>query len=230
MWRGASKHAAEAVDASRPLAERLLEITANVHELVPAEALAPGERAVVELEASGIEQRILPPGAAAPEFALADQRGALVHSRELVARGPLLLNFFRGRWCPYCVAELETWQALLPQVAASGASLVGISPQTERHNDFTAQQHQLTFPLLSDAGNNVARRFGLAYRVPEYLLQHYRRIFINLPHLNGDAGGELPLPATYLVGRDGRVAFAQAYADFKRRPEPQRALAAARSC
>ncbi len=223
MWRGASKEALT-TDFSRPLTERLLEITAQVRSLVPAEKLAAPDQAAAELEAAGAAQAILPVGTTAPEFELASASGGTIRSADLLATGPLIINFFRGRWCPYCIAELETWQALAAEVTQRGASLVAISPQTVRHNSFTADQHGLTFPVLSDPGNRVARSFGLVHRLPEYLQQHYRRIFVNLPHTNGDDSWELPLPATYVIGREGRVLFAEAFADFKQRPEPLTAL------
>ena len=108
----------------------------------------------------------------------------------------------------------------LPQIQQAGASLVAISPQTPNHSGFTAEQHQLRFPVLSDPGNRVARQFGLAYRLPEELEQLYRAIFINLPHANGDPSWELPLPATYILERDGAVLYAFADADHMRRAEP----------
>jgi len=230
MWRGASKADLAAPDFSGSLAERLLEITANVRQFVPADRLEAPERFVRELESAAAEAAILARGATAPPFTLADARDHAVSSADLLRGGPLVINFFRGRWCPYCIAELETWQALLPEVQAAGATLVAISPQTARHNDFTAQQHRLTFPVLSDTGNNVARRFGLVHRIPDYLVQHYRRVFVNFENLHGDSVAELPLPATYVITRDGVIVFAEAFADFKRRPEPRGALAALQSC
>ena len=230
MWRGASKAATEAADFSKPLADRLLEITANVRQLVPADRLEAPQRAITELQREEPERRMLHAGDAAPVFVAPDTRGTPLSSADLLARGPLIVNFFRGRWCPYCIAELEAWQHYLPQVAAAGAQLVGISPQTVRHNDFTAQQHRLTFPLLSDTGNAVAGRFGVAWQLPDYLVQHYQRIFVNLQNLNGDSAAELPLPATFVIAQNGSIVFAEAYADFRLRPEPRHALTALQSC
>jgi peroxiredoxin len=210
-----------------PLQDQLDQITANTRHLVQAERLAVGERAVAELFASGIEERILPVGALAPEFALKDSNGKLVRSRDLLASGPLIIKFFRGRWCPYCMTELEAWRDLYGQLRERGALLVAVSPQIERQSDFMAGQHGLPFLVLSDPGCSVAAQFGLVYTVPEYHQQYYRSILINIPFVNGDDSWRLPLPATYVVGRDGRVLFAEAHADFRVRPEPDEALAAA---
>jgi len=210
-----------------PLQDQLDQITANTRHLVQAERLAVGERAVAELFASGIEERILPVGALAPEFALKDSNGKLVRSRDLLASGPLIIKFFRGRWCPYCMTELEAWRDLYGQLRERGALLVAVSPQIERQSDFMAGQHGLPFLVLSDPGCSVAAQFGLVYTVPEYHQQYYRSILINIPFVNGDDSWRLPLPATYVIGRDGRVLFAEAHADFRVRPEPDEALAAA---
>jgi peroxiredoxin len=208
------------------LQDQLDEITANTRKLVQAERLAVGERAVEELFATGIEERILPVGVMAPEFELRDSSNRLVRSRDLLAVGPLVIKFFRGRWCSYCVTELEAWRNLYGQLREQGALLVAISPQTQRQSDFAAQQHGLPFPLLHDPGARLAEQFGLVYTVPEYHQRYMKSVLVNLPFLNGEPSWRLPLPATYAIGRDGRVLFAEAHADFRVRPEPQEAISA----
>jgi peroxiredoxin len=209
------------------LQDQLDEITANTRQLVQAERLAVGERAVAELFASGIEDRILPVGAQAPEFALNDATGRLVRSADLLALGPLVVKFFRGRWCPYCVTELEAWRDLYPRLRERGALMVVIGPQTQRQSDFMADQHHLPFPMLSDPGCALAERFGVAYTVPEYHRDYYLSILINIPFVNGEPSWRLPIPGTFVISPAGRIVFAEAHADFRVRPEPEEALAAA---
>jgi peroxiredoxin len=209
------------------LQDQLDEITARTRELVQAERLAVGERAIAELFASGIEGRILPVGALAPEFALNDSRGRLVRSADMLALGPLVVKFFRGRWCPYCVTELETWRELYGQLRERGALMVAIGPQTELQNDFMVSQHGLPFAVLSDPGCALAEKFGVAYTVPESMREYYQSILINIPFVNGDESWRMPLPATYVISPDGRVVFAEAHADFRVRAEPEEVLAAA---
>jgi peroxiredoxin len=209
---------------SLSLQDQLDEITANTRKLVQAERLAIGERAVAELFASGIEERILPVGAQAPEFALQDAHGKLVRSRDLLAVGPLVIKFFRGRWCSYCVTELETWRDLYGRLRERGALFAAISPETQRQSDFAVQQHGLQFPVLHDPEGRLAEEFGLTYTVPEYHQRYLKSIMVNLPFLNGEASWRLPIPATYVLARDGRVLFAEAYADFRVRPEPEDTL------
>src|SRR3954462_3574853 len=207
------------------LQDRLDEITTNTRKLVQADRLAVGERAIAELFSSGIEDRILPVGAAAPTFALNDSSGRMVHSEDLLALGPLVVKFFRGRWCPYCMTELETWRDLYGRLRELGALMVAIGPQTERQSDFMAGQHVLPFPVLSDPGTKVAEQFGLVYTIPEYHRTYYKSILVNIPFVNGDETWRLPIPATYVIDRDGRVIFAEAHADFRVRPDPEEALA-----
>ena len=209
------------------LQDQLDEITANTRNLVQAERLAVSERAVAELFASGIEDRILPVGATAPEFALKDSANRLVRSADLLALGPLVIKFFRGRWCPYCVTELEAWRDLYPRLREAGALLVAIGPQTARQSDFMVAQHGLPFPVLSDPGCALAEQFGLAYSIPDYQRDYYRSILVNIPFVNGDQTWRLPVPATYVISPAGRVVLAEAHADFRVRPEPEEAFAAA---
>ncbi len=208
------------------LQDQLDEITANTRKLVHPERMDVSERAVAELFASGIEERILPVGASAPEFALNDASGRVVRSADLLALGPLVLKFFRGRWCPYCMTELEAWRDLYPRLREAGGLLAAISPQTERQCDFMAGQHGLLFPVLSDPGCALAQQFGLAYTVPDDLREYYRSILVNIPFVNGDESWRLILPATYVIGRDGKVLYANAHADYRVRPEPEEALSA----
>jgi peroxiredoxin len=137
-----------------------------------------------------------------------------------------VIKFFRGRWCPYCVTELETWRDLYGKLREHDALMVAITPQTERQSDFMVGQHGLPFPVLSDPGNAVAEKFGLVYTLPEYHRDYYLSILVNLPFVNGEKSWRLPLPATYVLDRHGRVVHAEAHADFRVRPEPEDALEA----
>jgi peroxiredoxin len=206
------------------LQDQLDEITANTRTLVQPERLAVSERAVEELFATGIEQQILAAGATMPAFTLPDSTGRLVKSADLLALGPLVINFFRGRWCPYCVTELEAWRDLYSIVRERGGLLIAISPQTIRQSDFTQVQHSIPFPLLYDSNCVVAEQFGLAYQIPPFHQQHYRNVLVNIPFVNGDQSWKLIVPATYVVDVDGTVLFAEAHADFRVRPEPEDVL------
>lgn len=208
------------MNALMTLQEKLDEITAQTRNLVQPERLELSERAIAELFATGIEDKLLKPGEVAPAFALPDANGKLVRSEDLLALGPLVVCFFRGRWCPYCVTELETWRDLFPAVREHGALLAAISPQTVRQNDFTVMQHSLPFPLLRDEGAAIAEKFGAAYSVPDFMQVYYRSILVNIPFINGEQSWRLPIPATFVIGRNGIVRWSQGHADFRVRPEP----------
>jgi peroxiredoxin len=209
------------------LQDQLDAITANTRNLVQPERLAGGEKAVEELFATGIEEKILPVGATAPEFVLKDSANKTVRSADLLSLGPLIIKFFRGRWCPYCVTELEAWRDLYGRIREGGALMVAIGPQIQRQSDFMAAQHGLPFPVLTDTNNQVAEQFGLVYTVPEYHRDYYLSILVNIPFVNGEKSWRLPIPATYVVAPSGRVVLAEAHADFRVRPEPEEVLAAA---
>ena len=208
----------------RPLREIYAECKAMIAQYVPAETQAVHVRAVKELKAQHLAQKALAVGDAAPGFELSDHNGKLVSSADLLAKGSLLLCFFRGRWCPFCVGQMEAMNRIAPQIEQAGAALVAISPQTVQQSFFMHDQHKLRFPLLSDAGNRVAQQFGLVYRVPDYQQALYRSVFVNLPHANGDPSWELPIPATYILDRDSMVLAAWASEDYTERPEPAEIL------
>jgi peroxiredoxin len=223
-WRSLQESSPE------PGTRRLYEIFAERRELisryVPAEIQAIHARVVEELKQSGIDQRALKTSDLAPAFELPDRDGILLRSTDLLSRGPLVLCFIRGRWCPFCVGQMEAMNAMVPELAQRGASLVAISPQNLHQSSLMADQHKLRFRLLSDSGNQVSRQFGLVYQVPEYQKEVYLRAFVNLPFINGDNTWELPIPATFVIGRTAagdstpRILFASANPDYTERPEP----------
>ncbi len=222
------------IPSNTSLQDQLDRITQNTRRLVQPERLAVSEQAAAELLATGIEERVLPIGSIAPSFNLADSAGKLIHSPDLLAIGPLIVSFFRGRWCPYCVTELELWRDLYIDLRGRGALMVAISPQTPRQNAFTVEQHLLPFPLLSDPGCQIAEQFGIAYSVTPKQREYFRSILINIPFNNAglnyrnatEESWRLPLPGVFVIRQDSTLAFAEAHADFRVRPEPASILAA----
>ena len=219
------------------LQNQLDSLTAKLRAMVPAERLANVDRAAEELVNAGLAARALQPGDKAPRFELPDGDGMLWRSEDLLRGGPLrpftpkadangalVIVFYRGRWCAYCNTQLAALQEVHKQIADAGASLVAISPQTQKHSYMTRDMHKLRFPVLSDAGNKVAREFGLAYRMPADLQTLYESIMTRLPGYNGDQSWELPLAATYIVQKDGSIAWASIDADWRHRPEPEEVL------
>ncbi len=205
----------------RPLGEIFAERKELIAKYVPAETQSIHARAVAELKEKCLAAHVLPVGTKVPDFQLQDHDGKSVSSSDLLAKGGLVLCFIRGRWCPFCVAQMEAMDLVLPEIQQAGATLAAISPQTVKQSFFMRDQHRLHFPLLSDAGNNVARQFGFTYRISDEQRAVYQRAFVNLPFVNGDDSWELPIPATYIIDRDGTVLDASANEDYTERPEPE---------
>ena len=205
---------------SRPLHAILTERNQLIAKYVPTETQAIHAQAVAELKGRLLASNILRVGAKAPAFDLSDHDGNTVSSSDLLAKGKIVLCFIRGRWCPFCVTQMEAMNLVLPRLEQAGATLVAVSPQTVKQSFFMHDQHKLRFPLLSDASNRIARKFGLTYRVPGLQEAVFRRAFVNLPFTNGDESWELPIPATYIIGGNGTVLFASANEDYTERPEP----------
>jgi peroxiredoxin len=204
----------------RPLREIFSERKEKIAKYVPAETQAIHAQVVVELKQRQLAAKILPVGAKMPAFDLSNHQGKNVSSSDLLASRRLVLCFIRGRWCPFCVGQMEAMNLIVPQIEQAGATLAAISPQTVKQSFFMHDQHKLRFPLLADAGNKLARQFGLTYRVPQLQEAVYRRAFVNLPFANGDESWELPIPATYILDRDGTILYASANEDYTERPEP----------
>ena len=217
-WR--SLEESDSSGDTRPLKQIFAERKELIAKYVPADVQAIHARTIAMLKAQGFAARALGVGAKTLPFALHDQDGKLVTSSDLLAKGRLVLLFIRGRWCPFCVAQMEAMNYVAAQIAASGASLAAVSPQTQKQACFMHDQHKLAFPLLVDAGNEVARQFGLVYRTSPEQQELYRRSFVNLPLVNGDDSWTLPIPATYILDRDGTVLSVSANEDYTERPEP----------
>lgn len=207
-----------------PLNDQLDSLTAKLRAMVPAERLAVVDHAAEELGQSGMAGRALKVGDHAPAFELPDGDGMLWRSEDLLRVGPLVTVFYRGRWCAYCNAQLCALQEIHPQIAEAGASLVAISPQTQKHSYMTRDMHKLRFPVLSDQGNQVAHKFGLVYRLSPEMQAMYESIMTKLPGYNGDQSWELPLAATYVVQKDRKISYARVDADWRKRPEPEELL------
>jgi peroxiredoxin len=217
-WRSLSESGS--YSDRRPLRDIFAERKEAIAKYVPEDVQAVHIRAVAGLQARGLATQALKVGDKSPSLELPDHNGNRVSSSDLLSRGRVVLMFIRGRWCPFCVAQMEAMNFISSQIAAAGASLVAVSPQTEKQAFFMRDQHKLTFPLLVDAQNELARKFGLVYRVPEEQQGLYRSTFVNLPFANGDSSWELPIPAMFVIDRDGTILFASANEDYTNRPEP----------
>jgi peroxiredoxin len=190
----------------------------------PAEIHPIMERATAELIASGQAARAVKAGDRAPRFRLTDQDGNKVSSAELLARGSLIVSFYRGVWCPYCNIELRALNEVLPEIQALGANVVAISPQVASNSRKSVRDNHLSFPVLSDSRNETAAAFGLRFNLPDYLIELYKKLKNDLPAFNGDPSWTLPIPARYVIGQDGVVLYSEVNPDYTHRPDPSEML------
>jgi peroxiredoxin len=214
------------MEPNASLSEQLAACKAGFVQRAAPERIAMMEAATAGLRATGIESQALQVGAQAPDLTLPD---ALSQPRRLSSfwqRGPLVLIFYRGGWCPYCNLELRAWQRHLAMLDQLGAQLVAVSPQTPDNSLSTAEKNELAFPVLSDSALQAAMAFGVAFEMPAELIELYSRAGHDLPSLNGNGRWVLPVPATYVIDRHGRIAFAHVEADYRERAEPRDVLAA----
>ncbi|MFI8962381.1 peroxiredoxin-like family protein [Streptomyces sp. NPDC053493] len=193
---------------------------------IPAEVRAVMDRAGEELAASGQAERALAVGDRAPRFTLASATGEAVSLDALLADGPVVLTFYRGAWCPYCNIALRSLQQHHADISARGARLVAVSPQIPDESMSLTEKHGLAFDVLSDIGSDTAKQYGLAFDLPDDLAAVYDKLGFDLQRVNGGHPRTLPLPATYVIDRDGIIRWAFVHADYTTRAEPADILAA----
>lgn len=196
------------------LSQQLEEYLAGWMQRVPADRRAAMERHIAYLSETGVGRHARQVGDQAPEIILPNAHGNTFDVATLLAEGPVIVTFYRGGWCPYCNLELRAYQAILPRIIATGASLVAISPEKPEKN-------ALTFPVLSDVGQKAGKAFGLVYSFTDELRTVYDGFKLDIPDKNGTPDDwSLPLSATYVIGSDGRILFADTSVDYRRRTDP----------
>lgn len=182
------------------------------------------------LRATGILDRTAKTGDAFPATTnLRDAHNAAFDLKALIAAKPVILTFYRGGWCPYCNLELRAYQALLTSIEAEGAALVAVSPELPDHSLTTAQKNDLSFAVLSDVGGHLASALGIRFTLSDAVKPFYEKAGHALPARNGDGSWALPMPATFVIARGGRIAHASIEPDYRKRLDPQEALAALRA-
>jgi peroxiredoxin len=196
------------------LSEQLADYRANWRVRVPADRQALMDQHIAHLAATGIDRSAKQVGDRAPAIRLRDQHGEDFDIADLLAKGPVVVTFF-------CNLELKAYQAALPRIAAAGASMVAISPEKPDDTVSTAEKNALSFPVLSDVGQRVGKAFGVVYAFTDDVRKVYDGFGLDIPSKNGSPDDwSLPLSATYVIGADGIIQFADTRVDYRERTDP----------
>jgi peroxiredoxin len=190
----------------------------------PAEALSVIGTANADFAATFQPDQAIKVGDILPSFTLSDALGNDVNSNTLLAKGPLLITFYRGSWCPFCNLALASLQRILPAITTAGVTLVAITPELPDSALSTAEKLELKFPVLSDVGNLFAEKLRIVFKQPDSLMKLHDSFGQDLKKLNGDDSGKVPIPATMLVDEKGLLRNLFLEVDYTKRLEPEEAL------
>ena len=217
MIAAATIAAQEPAKPDAPVRKELERFQETVAQKAPRERLKAYEQGIEDVKKSGVLEKALKVGDKAPDFELPSADGKMVKLSDLTARGPVVVTWYRGGWCPYCNIALRGFHKALPEIRAEGASLVAISPETPDNSMTTIDKNKLDFTVLSDKGSKVARAFGVSYKVPQVIAGQMKD---RLAQYNGAGSDELPLGATYVIDKEGVIRYAFLDGDYRKRAEP----------
>ena len=187
---------------------------------IPAEILEEMKKANFELAETSIDKKIVSVWEKFPEITLPNADGQEVSISKLLEKWPLVISFYRGGWCPYCNLELKALQNLLPEFEKVNAQIVAISPETPDSSIETKNKNEIKFEVLSDIWNVLSKELKLTFNLKKEIIDIYTKFGLDVEKHNGNKLFELPLPATYVVGTDWIIKFAQAQTDYTKRTEP----------
>ena len=202
------------------LQEKLDSFKTQFKTQAPEAAFEAFARSTQELIDSGQADRALKAGDAAPDFVLTDSDRNDVALDDLLAKGPVVLTFYRGVWCPYCNIELQALEQVAADIRARGATLVAISMQGASDSRKSQRDNKLSFPILTDQNGELAEKFGIRWSLQDYVIPIHEGFGVELPRIHGDGQWNLPMPARYVIDTTGTIAYAEVNPDYTRRPEP----------
>ncbi|MBL3583656.1 peroxiredoxin-like family protein [Oleidesulfovibrio alaskensis] len=211
------------------LQKRLDAVSRRLESQLPREIIAVMDTVATQLRLADVQGKAARQGAYAPMFSMRDMLGNVINPVDRLLQGPVLISFFRGKWCRYCIEELLELNALAAQVRQAGGSIIAVTPQLPRFNRAMAYECSLGFDVLTDTGCRMASAMGLAYQVPPAVKNLFVHFGIDLARYNGASGWHLPVTSRYVVGTDGRIACAHIDLDYSRRTPPEETLGVLRS-
>lgn len=212
-------------ESKMTLQQQLDEFMDGVRKQAPSSVLDVVDKANADLTVSGLFEKALRPGDSVPLFRLPNANGKSIDITDMLSRGPLVISFYRGAWCPFCNIELNAFQKTLPVIRKLGADFIAISPEKPDFASGLIDKQNLTFEVLSDYGNKIAQLFGIVFTLEGDLRQvSFEAFGVDLPKFNGDQSWQLPVPATFVIDKNGTVRFSFVDAEFRHRAEPEEIL------
>ncbi len=178
---------------------------------------AAGIQAIID---DGVLDKAMNNGDKAPNFTLNNAKGESITLYDELKKGPVVLIWYRGGWCPYCNLTLKRLQEELPNFKKYGASLVALTPELPDSSLSTIEKNEISYQVLSDIGNKVAKEYGVVFELTDLVAKRYQEGF-NLHGFNGDESNTLPLAATYVIDKSGKIVYAFLDADYRNRAEPK---------
>lgn len=204
---------------STTLSSQLEEQAGKSRSRMPAPMLDTFQKGIESVRATGIESKAKQVGDIAIDTQLLGWDGESVTLSDLWKKGPVVLMWYRGGWCPYCNIQLRAMQQSLDQLNGAGATLVVLTPELPEKAKATAAANDLSMVALHDKDSALAKQYGIVFRLPEAIVPVYRDR-LKLPEFNGNDAMELPLSATYVINQEGKITYAFLDADYKKRAEP----------
>ncbi|EPZ49244.1 redoxin [Bacteriovorax sp. BAL6_X] len=202
--------------ANSALQDRLDERRENANKKRTAEVTKVMDEALQHLKDSGIVEESIKKGTKVPSFNIGGK-----DISEYYKDGSIIISFYRGSWCPYCMIQLKEYQKYYREIQKKGAKLIVLAPDTKKEIAKTKRNHKLEFPIFSDVDNQIAKKFGLAFKLEERLKEVYAKFGIDIQKNQNSEKYELPLPGTYIVNKDGKIIYAFADADYTKRADPK---------
>jgi peroxiredoxin len=156
-------------------------------------------------------------GDKAPDFKALDQNGKEVSLEKILKKGPAIIVFYRGQWCPYCNKQLKNLNDSLSFLTEKGATVISITPETGENVQKTIAKTKASFPVLADKGLAIMNSYKVTFAVDENTITKYKKYGIDFEKANAENGANLPVPATYIIGKDGKIKYAFFNPDYSNR-------------
>lgn len=199
------------------LAKQIENLNNELSQQIPQEILEVFEKSINDLKTQNIENKSIKIGDIVSPFSLLNTKNELIHSKDILKKGKTILAFYRGSWCPYCNLELRALQNNIAKITSHNVSLLAISPQSSDHGNALTEKHQLTFEVLTDENNRLAKQLGIDFKLQEFAIPTYQAIGINLNEFNQDDENTLPVPAVFVIDTDGSVIYKFVDTDYRNR-------------